>query len=340
MSNLAGNWIGNLYGTNAGNAFMELENSDGKVEGTLRFNDTQAGLTVFKVSGEGEDKLELTLTPTNVPEGAVMPAKATAELQADGGLSGKWETDIGTAGVFKFQRQSLLFPARSIDPLPEQIFYHRAWVGSIRLLRPELERLIQVISQDFTQGQVVVTYLERGVQVTKFAEAFLRNAPNGPLKALKISVQEVEVAGLNKSINIDLVEDGMSLITSSSPNESWVIGKGEMIRSVLKGHENKLVSWYRKYGLTLNNIIFLVLLVVTPGITHLGSRAALVSSVVILLIVLSQIYARLIPNTLIFVSTKQPSWWETAWISVLAWCTGVAASVFAGLIVWYFTKSK
>ena len=339
MSNLSGQWIGNVYGTNAGNAFMELEDDGAKVKGTLRFNDPTTGIVVFRVAGKGDDKLDLELTPTEFPAGvAITPGSATAVLQPDGGLMGRWETKLGTAGTFRLQRQPTVLIRKNENLVPEQFFFHRAAVGSVRITKPDLEKLIQLIAQDFVNGKVVVSYFERGVQITKYANAFIQDPPNVALKALKLAVQEPEGQGLNRIINVDLVEGGGSLITTSSGNESWATGQGERIRKLVQMHENKLVSWYRQYGLTINSVIFLALLVVIPGIADLRGRAACVGAVWLLSTALTLIYNRLVPNTLVLVSDKTSGWWSGAWRNVASWLAAIVTSLIASLICYFYTK--
>lgn len=343
MSNLAGQWIGNVFGTNAGNAFLEIEDANGKVKGTFRFNDPTTGLVVFDVDGQGDDKLDVKLTPSGWAEGVeIADGTASAVLQPDGALTGRWETGLGTAGTFKmYKQQNMLEPvAKAEQRVPEQVFFHRAEVGAVRLFKHDLERLIQLIAQDFVKGQAVVTYMDRGVQVSKFADAFLRNPPTFPLKSLRISIQEPETSDLNKVINVDLVEDGGSLITTSSPNESWVRGECEMVKASIKGHEQRLVTWYRQYGLWVNNLLVLVLLVATPEIHDWRARAACVAAVYMLLLLLSLVYTKLISNTVVFASDSQPTWWQKARTSIMSWLAAMSASVVASWIIWFFTKSK
>lgn len=341
MSDVAGLWVGALYGTNTGNVFLEIEDADGVLAGTIRINEAGAGITIFDFTGEANDTIELKLTPRKGPKGQeITPGTATAILQPDGSLTGRWETELGTAGTFHvYPHKALQTTEREQQAVvPEQAFFHTLTVGAVRLYKPDLQELLEGIGNDFLQGKAVVTYTDRGTQVTKFADAFLKGRLVQPLKSLKISVQEPEPTGLTKLVNVDLLEGVGSQIRTSGSIESWVIGKAQTLRSILEVRENKLVSWYRKYGLKISILIFFLMLVAVPEITNWQQRAGFVGVVYVLLVVLAQIYNRLVPNTLLFVSDKRPSWWSRAWPTILSWFFAVTSSLVAMWVFWLFTR--
>lgn len=340
MSSLAGQWIGTVYGTNHGNAFMELEDSDEGLKGTIRFNEPSVGIVIYSVSVESGDTIRLHLSPQVAPNGVeLMPGQGVAILQTDGSLSGRWETEAGTAGTFQLNRHNALTRVDRQPSRPEQVFFHTASVGAVRLYNADLNRLVGVIGQDFVQAEPIVTYVENGVQVTKFMSAFLSAPPVQPLKSFKISIQEPESSGLVRLVHVDLIEGAGSQVRTSGTNESWVTGKAHTVRAVVAGHENKLVSWYRRYGLTINSVIFLVLLVAAPEVEEWPERAGLVAVVFGLLTVLALIYNKFVPNTLVFASDKKPSWWTRAWPTVLSWFAAVTSSLVAMWVFWLFTSS-
>jgi hypothetical protein len=53
-------WAGRVFGTNIGNLFVELNQSESGISGTLRFLDSAHGIAVYKVSGTFDDQLRLT----------------------------------------------------------------------------------------------------------------------------------------------------------------------------------------------------------------------------------------------------------------------------------------
>ena len=80
MSALTGLWIGTLYGTNSGNVFMEIEDTDGSLTGTIRINDPTAGVTIFEFTGVANDTIRFDLVPAQAPDGVeITPGTATAQ---------------------------------------------------------------------------------------------------------------------------------------------------------------------------------------------------------------------------------------------------------------------
>ena len=203
MSDLAGQWVGTVYGTNTGNVFMDIEDADGSLTGTIHINEAGTGVIVYTFTGVSNDTVELQLTPNKAPDGvALAVGTATALVQPDGSLTGRWETDLGTAGTFQVYRHNALRRTESLQQsppaVPEQAFFHTASIGAVRLYKPDLRKLLEAIARDFVQGKPTVTYTDRGTQVTKFADAFLQEDPAHPLKSLKISIQEPEPSGVTK----------------------------------------------------------------------------------------------------------------------------------------------
>ena len=343
MSDLAGQWVGAAYGTNTGNVFIDIEDANGSLTGTIRINEAGTGVIIYTFTGVSNDTVELQLTPSKAPDGVALgTGTATALVQPDGSLTGRWETDLGTAGTFQVYRHNALrrteSQQRSPPAVPEQAFFHTASIGAVRLYKPDLRKLLEAIARDFVQGKPTVTYTDRGTQVTKFADAFLQEDPAHPLKSLKISIQEPERSGVTKLVNVDLLEGVGSQVRTSGSNESWVIGRAQALRSVIEVHQNKLVSLYRRYGLTINVLIFLLLLVAVPEITDWRERAGFVAAVYALLISLTWAYNRLVPNTLVFASDRKPGWWSRGWPSIVSWLVAVTGSFVATWIFWFFTR--
>ncbi len=345
MSDLAGQWLGTVFGTNHGNAFLELEEQEGALSGTIRFMEAGVGVAIYAVEMDVGDEITMKLTPTAPPkDGDLAPGTAKAVLQPDGSLTGRWETESGTAGTFHFRRDAALQTTSGKDVSkaggPEQVFFHTAPIGAVRLYHSDLRRLLDAVARDFLQVEPVVSYVENEVQVSKFVSGFLKAPPAQPLKSIKISIQEPEPSGLVKLVNIDLLEGAGSQVRTSGTSESWVVGKAFNLRAEMASHEDKLVSWYRRYGLSINSAIFLALLVAAPEIEHWPQRAMLVGVVFALLFILSGIYNKLVPNTLVFASDIEPTWWSRVWPSALSWVAAVTGSFVAMWVFWLLTRDQ
>src|SRR5260370_10576427 len=159
MSNLAGPWAGNIYGTNTGKIFIEIEQENGRLTGTARLNDDTFGVVVFSCIGTDGDEIELECTPEKIPEGIeVEPARVKGKLAPDGSLRGRWETEAGTAGMFVLFPHSVEVGQQVAKPTePEQIYNRVVKLGSIRLFKDDVTRILEIACKDFV-GRLIVTY--------------------------------------------------------------------------------------------------------------------------------------------------------------------------------------
>lgn len=341
MSSFAGLWAGNIYGTNTGKVFLELEVENGRLIGVARLNDDSLGVVVYKVSGTEGDEVELECIPERVPEGVVAePARIRGKLASDGTVKGKWETESGTGGTFR------LFP-HTIDAdqqlaktaEPEQIYNRVLQLGSIRLYKDDVARIVEIARKDFALKNLIVTFEQHGNEVTKWADDFLKEIDQvTELRSLKLFIQEPGRGSVNRLINIELLEVGDSTVRVSGPDDTWVVGKAESVRKKLAGYENSVVTNYRKYGLNMNFVLFLIMLILMPSIAGVWRRLIFVSVVIILIRILFAIHTKVIPNTLILIKAKPKGPLALAWPSILSWLLAVTSSVVAALLFWFLTR--
>jgi hypothetical protein len=342
MTGLAEKWTGRLYGTNTGNLFIEMNQEVHNVSGVLRILDHIHGITIYNFSGTFKEKLILDCTPddSNTIENL---GKINVEgvLTPEGNLRGTWHSTIGTAGIFDAYPHYIEF-SQSIseaEKIPEQIFNKNIVLGSIRLFSYDIKSLINFVGKDFKQATPIITYNLRGNQVTKYSTDFVDGIDNlGEIKYLKISIQEHEANGINKIIVLEFTENGISEIRVSGIEETWVVGKAESIFEKLKPKQNILVTTYKKYGLNLNSIIFLSMLILIPEVQALQDRTIFVVLVFILLGVLLWLHRKFIPNTIIYLTGKEPSLLSQIWPTILSFLIAVSSSLLAAWIFYSLTK--
>lgn len=344
MPILAKRWAGRLYGTNTGNLFMELTQDGANVKGVARFMDHLYGLALYEFAGEFDESLKLDCKPLNPKEGQELgDIKVEAILTPTGYLRGEWHSTIGTAGTFDAFPHEISSVPQDIskpDNVPEQIYNKNIRIGSVRLFSDNIKKILAFIKQDFTQGRSVVTCIVRGSQVTKYSEDFIREIETlGEINYLKVTIQEPEAHGINKVVVLELVENGVSEVRVSGISEAWVLGKAESIAEEIKPNQNVLVTTYRKYGLNINAIIFLAMLVAIPEISSWFKRAIFVVTVVILLSFLLLLHRKFIPNTVIYLTKQEPSFFKKAWPTILSWVIAVSSSLFAAWIFYLLTRS-
>ena len=125
---------------------------------------------------------------------------------------------------------------------------------------------------------------------------------------------------------------------SRASTETWVTGKAEATARQLRKLQNVLVTTYKKFGLTLNQIIFLAMLVLIPAIQFLWQRVLFVAVVILLLRVLLWLHQRFIPNTTLYLSEEEPSAIQVVWPTILSSLAAATASLAAALLFWWLTK--
>jgi len=187
---------------------------------------------------------------------------------------------------------------------------------------------------------MVVTYAVRGNEVTKYLEDFQKEATAlGELRRIKLTIQEPEAHGINKVVIVDLNALGQNDIRVQGINESWVVGKAEAVARMLRVFEKGLVTTYKKFGLTLNQIIFLAMLILIPAIDSLWQRAAFVAFVVLLLGILFWLHGRFIPSVALYFGEREPTVLQRMWPSLAYWLIAATASLAAAFAFYWLTRS-
>ncbi len=341
MSNLQGAWAGRIYGTNTGNVFVELTQADNSLTGVARFHDDKFGIAVYEVSGSvAEGKISLKGIPRQAAQEVRLgEATIVVDLKQDGSLAGRWETTIGSAGTIKLFPHSHEDKNKKVNE-PEQVYNRSIPVGSVRLFKKDITSLFQVIERDFSEGKLIVTYMQRGSEVTRFASDFLSHMDEvDEIRSLKIFIQERDDApGINKTVNVDLLEKNGSAVRVSGIKESWVVGKAESISRQIRNYQNWIVTNYRKYGLNLNGLIFLIMLVLIPEISTWPKRLLFVGIIYSLLASLYGVHSKLIPNTVILAGGRLPGFFTRNWPSILSWVITFTGSLAAALVFWLLTR--
>ena len=80
----------------------------------------------------------------------------------------------------------------------------------------------------------------------------------------KIQIQEPEAHGINKVAIVELNAFSNNEVRVQGVRESWVIGKTATLLSLLKENQSNLVTTYKRFGITFNQMAVLALLVVLP----------------------------------------------------------------------------
>lgn len=342
LMNIEGVWAGNIFGTNTGRVFAEFEQDVSRVSGTFRVNDDSLGIIVYTCTGTAADQIDLQCLPQQAPEDVEIPGtRVVGSVLADGSFRGRWETEAGTAGLVRlFPHKVNQTELKEAKVEPEQIYNRVEQLGSMRLFRDDIKRLLDLVAKGFTQGRLIVTYEHQGNEITQWREDFLGALDElVELRSLGLFIQEPSLGSVNKSVNINLPATGENILRVSGPDDTWVIGKAESLRRALSAFENKVITNYRKHGLNINGLIFLGMLVVMPSIPGMLRRAIFGAAILLVLWALLSIHTKLIPNTLILLKGKPKGPLALAWPSILSWLIGLTASLVASAIFWLLTRS-
>jgi hypothetical protein len=334
MSSIGKLWAGRLFGTNMGNLFVETSSTNGEFTGTVRFMDDRFGLVIYAITGTFDGtNVQFTGKCTQSPEGVVNgEISARGTLTPEGQLRGQWSSTIGTGGTF------ILHPHDSssgneITPglLPERMHTATRSIGAIRLYAEDVQELIGFLSKDFNQGRVVVTYRERGSEVSRYASDLQNDlARLGKLRYLKLLIQEPEAYGINRLAIVELNANGTNEIRVQGVQESWVIGKAESVASLLRLHQKTLSTTFRSFGLNIKGLLALGTLVALPELS-IGKRIIFVAVVAIIAWLIVQAHTRFIPNVLVYLSPRLPNAIERAWPQLLSWLIAVTSALVASI---------
>ena len=330
-------WAGRVYGTNTGSLYVELEPTADGITGSLRLMDTAYGLVIYNVKGTFDGvTLELEGDPKQAPPGIETGRiMAKAILNPQGNLLGQWHSSLGTAGTFELfpHDQTPADQGKNVGlPIPEQLHTARQSIGAVRLYRDDVRALVQTIRKDFSVGRLVVTYKSAEIENTRYFEDFEKVDPSlGELQYLKFSIQEPEAHGINKLAVIELDSNGRNDVIVQGIYESWVVGKAETLARQLRRYERSLVTNVKKYGLGLNQLIVVAMVVFFPEVGSLWRRGVFAVVVVGLLLALVWAHRRFLPNVVVYTSPQKPSALERAWPSILSWVIAATASLAAAL---------
>ena len=275
--------------------------------------DSIYGLTVYKVTGVFDGRtLELFGNPTHSEPGTGTESiRAKAILTPQGNLRGEWSRPPGTAGTFELNPHDFQ-PADQNKvhgmPIPEQLHTVRRSVGAVRLYREDILDLVGLIRKDFSVGRLIVTYKLSGVENTRYFEDFENEASSlGELQYVKISIQEPEAQGINKLSIVELNSENGNDILVQSIYESWAIGKAEALTRKLRRYEKNLVTNTKKYGVGLNQVMVLAMLLLFPVIETLWRRVIFAVIVVGLVLVLVLAHKKFLPSVVVFMSPQKTS---------------------------------
>jgi hypothetical protein len=270
-----------------------------------------------------------------VPEG-IQASVVTGilELGMDGKLHGRWTAELGTGGVLTLERY--LMPSQLKGGAPEQaataptrIYNANRDVGTVRLGREDLRRLVNVVQHDFTVSRAVVTYTPKGgSQRTEFASTLLGDSSiTDTLESVTINIQEAEPNNINRGVTVELSAVSGSTVRTYGSVESWVVGKAATVGAEVSRRERTLATSYKRRGV---NVIGVILVLVGIAFLPDGSgwlRLGYLVGAVAILRTLHFVHVRMIPMTVVELGPVMPGFWSRYGAPSVSWFLTIASGV-------------
>lgn len=159
-----GYWTGKIEGTNHGGLALDIRQADDRVSGVAKFSEPGLGEYEYFISGVAAETLSLRLVPGRQSGGINLgTVQVVCSIDAEGQLSGRWKSDIGTEGIFHAKR----FEQKKLGPdLPKKnsvFLVHGHDEGAKHAVARFLEQLgvVPVILQEqINKGMTVIEKFE------------------------------------------------------------------------------------------------------------------------------------------------------------------------------------
>ena len=335
MASIQRNWNGRVYGTNTGNVAIQLDGDDDQITGTVRLLDDKFGLAVYAVTGSYTDGvLKMEGTSQGEPQEGVTYGNLTAEgrLQADGRLDGEWSTAIGSGGTWQaWAHGAAAQPAK--PNVPEQINTCTRQLGAVRLYAEDVESFVGQLIKEFTATRAIVSYYENGNEKNVYSGDFqgiLAQLPEQ--RYLKLSVQEPDLYGINRSAIVELNANGDNVIRVQGVQESWVVGKAQTLHDHAQSFQKKIATQFRRFGVNLNILINLIALAALPGLAGFSRRVVFVLSVALIQFGIAYFHRRYVPNFILYAAKRKPTLLGKIGPGITSWGITIFGGVIAAII--------
>lgn len=108
-----GYWTGRIEGTSSGGVAIDIRQEGDQIAGVAKLSEPSVGEYEYFLKGIAGETLSLRLTPGRQSGGINLGrVSVVCSLDAEGQLTGRWKSDIGTEGVFFAKR----FETKNLAP--------------------------------------------------------------------------------------------------------------------------------------------------------------------------------------------------------------------------------
>jgi hypothetical protein len=344
------NWNGSVWGaTTKGTVFMEMLRTGHNIEGRVCVMEPGLGQlnALFIGAWSAENKITATLNQFTGAYSVPLTLPQTGRIEGrfdptEGVVNGTWSTDTPTVGKFllvKLESQQQIVQQQPSAPLGASsaavaatapvaqanaaippLITKTAVLGSYRLDEQAVRRLVDLMKRGTNVVTPAINASHRGSEHIHIGVDNLLADPSVPavIYNLIVSANEQSVKAGTNTVVLNLKKGDANTLFVSGYDRIWVEGKAAEVKEFLEQHQSKATYILRKYGQTLNSLIFLAMLALLPSILSLRHRLIVVAFVFALLLLLMYSW-RLAANTKIFLREAKSAWYEknAGWLLVL-----------------------
>lgn len=348
LPSMEGSWIGDVRGAIVGNAYVETKFNGQSLDFDIRVN-AQGSVARLRGSLTPEEAQRGTLLLQEVTEPPKPGAKGQIILDqfTPEKMSGRWQFDTGNAGAIWVAKANTKGPSPSNMPSATDpaagtslaaLVAKEETSPTVVLYRRDYEALIEILGRLIPgPAKVIITTTVNGHQVTQYADDFnsRRDLPRF-VREMKFTISE-SGPPIPKSILINLFAN-QTKIFCQSDNTTWTTGAHEELRSVLASHSNWLRAQFQKYGLNLNSLILLIMIILMPDLPVV-SRFVFVAFV-IAVIALVVVFHRVSTRTTVYLDDTKSSAVARALPSIGVAVAGAAATAIAAKVYSFVASAQ
>ena len=322
-------WAGRVFGTNTGNVYLKLEGEDEALTGVLRLNEPGI-VAVYAVEGSFDPPtLSITGQPQTEIEGVEFGTfSAKGALDARGQIRGDWETSIGTGGTF------YLFPHEHDDVAQEvgeanQHHSARHNFGAIQIDRDGILKIARSLRSEFPS---VIVSVNTGTEQARYLEDFEQFEFGSDTASLvRIFAQKQDAAVGSQAVTIEFGPQ-VNWAMTQGENEAWVLGKLEALKRTIRPFERPYVTTYARWGISLNQLLLLVALILLPSFATLTDRAIFMATGVGLLLAVTWLHSKYLPFAAIYLRKKKDGFVRKLGPSMISWISGIIAGLVTTVV--------
>lgn len=101
----SGYWTGKIEGTNHGGLTLDIRQQGEKVSGVAKLSESALGQYEYSIEGLAAENLSVRMVPGRQSGGVNLGVvHVVCAIGADGNLTGRWKSEIGTEGIFSAKR--------------------------------------------------------------------------------------------------------------------------------------------------------------------------------------------------------------------------------------------